>query len=195
MRHRIEHGGCFRSDLRAVAAELGILVASQPGFLSALGDGYLEALGPERATYLYPYASLRNDGVLVAGSSDAPVIGASPFVALRDAMLRRTDGGAVIAPDEALAPGDALGLYTRDAAVATWAEDRVGSLEVGRWADFVVVDRDPLATAPVEVAETQVRMTVVGGRVVFRAPGTDARGADPGAEAPAADVVTVGAAR
>jgi predicted amidohydrolase YtcJ len=168
MRHRIEHGGAFRSDLRAIAAELGILVASQPGFLSALGDGYLEALGPERATYLYPYASLQAAGVLVAGSSDAPVIGASPFVGIRDAVLRRTDGGAVIAPAEALSSADALALYTRNAARATWAEERLGTLDVGKLADFVVVDRDPMTAPPEAVAETEVRLTVVGGRVAFR---------------------------
>jgi predicted amidohydrolase YtcJ len=168
MRHRIEHGGAFRSDLRSIAAELDILVASQPGFLSTLGDGYLEALGPERATYLYPYASLQVAGILVAGSSDAPVIGASPFVGIRDAVLRRTDGGAIIAPAEALSPADALALYTRNAALATWAEERLGTLEVGKLADFVVVDRDPLAATPEAVAETEVRLTVVGGRVAFR---------------------------
>jgi predicted amidohydrolase YtcJ len=90
LRHRIEHGGCFTPELRALAARLGIHVVSQPGFFSALGDGYLEAFGAARTAGLYPFASLRDAGVLVAGSSDAPVIGASPLVAMRDAILRRT---------------------------------------------------------------------------------------------------------
>lgn len=166
-RHRIEHGGAFRADLRAIAARLGINVVSQPGFLSALGDGYLEALGPARCDYLYPYASLRDAGVLVAGSSDAPVIGASPLVGMRDAILRRTDGGASIAAAEALEPADALALYTRHAAYVEWSEDRLGSLEVGKLADFVVLDRDPLAASPETLGNTVVQATVVGGAIVF----------------------------
>jgi predicted amidohydrolase YtcJ len=165
-RHRIEHGGAFRSDLRELAADLGILVASQPGFISALGDGYLEALGPERCDYLYPYASLRDAGILVAGSSDAPVIDASPLLGMRDAVLRRTDGGDVIAPAEALTPSEALDLYTRDAAFASWSEAQVGALTTGRLADFVVLDGDPLEVDPEGVARLGVRVTVVGGQVV-----------------------------
>jgi predicted amidohydrolase YtcJ len=168
-RHRIEHGGLFRADLRRDAARLGIHVVSQPGFFSALGDGYAEALGPARCDYLYPYASLRAEGVLVAGSSDAPVIGASPLVGMRDAMLRRTDGGAVLAADEALGPADALGLYTRDAAFVDGSEGRLGSLEVGKLADFVVLDRDPLTVGPAELGKAVVRMTVVGGAVTHQA--------------------------
>jgi hypothetical protein len=165
-RHRIEHGGCFTPELRRTASRLGIHVASQPAFLSALGDGYVEAFGPARADGLYPFASLRREGIVVAGSSDAPVIGASPFVAMRDARLRRTDGGRVLGGSEVLGADEALELYTRNAALVTGTERRVGSLEAGKLADFVVVDRDPLTAAPDDVAGTAVRMTVVGGRVV-----------------------------
>jgi predicted amidohydrolase YtcJ len=167
LRHRIEHGGCFAPDLRRTAARLGIHVASQPAFLSALGDGYLEAFGPERSAGLYPYASLLRDGVLVAGSSDAPVIGASPLVAMRDAQLRRTDRGERLGPDEALTARQALELYTSNAAFVTGVEDQLGSLETGKLADFVVLDRDPLTARPEDLGDAVVRMTVVGGDVVF----------------------------
>ena len=166
-RHRIEHGGCFAPDLRTTAARLGVHVASQPAFLSALGDGYLEAFGPARADRLYPFASLVREGVLVAGSSDAPVIGASPLVAMRDAQLRRTDGGHVLGADEALSASQALELYTRNAAYVSGVEDRLGSLAVGKLADFVVLDRDPLTVDAEALANAVVRMTVVGGEVAF----------------------------
>ncbi len=175
LRHRIEHGGCFTAELRSVAARLGIHVVSQPGFFSALGDGYLEAFGAARTAGLYPFASLRDAGVLVAGSSDAPVIGASPLVAMRDAILRRTDGGGHVALSEALPADEALAMYTRRAAFVSHHEDQVGSLEVGKLADFTVLDRNPLTAAPETLAETIVQLTVVGGAVTFRRPWEAAR--------------------
>ena len=165
-RHRIEHGGCFRPELRAIAARLNVHVVSQPGFISPLGEGYLEAFGPVRCEGLYPYASLRDEGVLVAGASDAPVISASPLLGMRDAVLRRTAGGAFIGRAEALTPVEALELYTRNAAFVSHHDERVGSLEVGKLADFVVLDRDPLSTPPETLGDTRIEMTVVGGVVV-----------------------------
>ena len=168
-RHRIEHGGCFTPDLRRQAARIAIHVASQPAFLSALGDGYVEAFGPERSQGLYPYASLLREGVVVAGSSDAPVIGASPLVAMRDAILRRTDSGAVLGQGETLTAEEALALYTRNAAFITWSDTLVGSLEPGKLADFTVLDRNPLTAPPEAIADIGVRTTVVGGAVTWGA--------------------------
>jgi predicted amidohydrolase YtcJ len=186
-RHRIEHGGCFAPELRAIAARTGIHVVSQPGFLSALGDGYIEAFGPRRSQSLYPFAALRDAGVLVAGSSDAPVIGASPLVGMRDAILRRTDGGAYVGRGEALTPAEAFALYTRNAAYVGGVEGEVGSLEVGKLADLTVLDRNPLAASPETLGETVVELTVVAGQVAFdrssatrdlaQRPGGPARGA------------------
>jgi len=166
-RHRIEHGGCFTPELRSLAARLGIHVVSQPGFLSSLGDGYIEAFGARRAEGLYPFASLELAGVLVAGSSDAPVIDASPFVGIRDAILRRTDGGAHVALAEAVAVERALAMYTRNAAFVLGHDDQVGSLEAGKLADFAVLDRNPLTVDAESLGETIVQLTVVGGVTTF----------------------------
>ena len=86
---------------------------------------------------------------------------------LRDAQLRRTPAGETLGADEALTAEQALALHTRGAAVAMGVESRVGSLEVGKLADFAVLDRNPLAVSPEAVGETVVRRTVVGGEVVF----------------------------
>ena len=168
LRHRIEHAGAMFAPLAARAAALGIVVAAQPGMLSILGDGFAEAL-PERSDELYAYASWRRAGVRVAGSSDAPVITADPLVGIRDAVLRRTSSGRVLGPGERMAVGDALAMYTTEAAFAMHREHDIGSLEPGKLADFVVMDRNPLDTEPERITGIGVLATVVGGQPVFQA--------------------------
>jgi predicted amidohydrolase YtcJ len=168
LRHRIEHGGSLFAPLAARAAALGIVVAAQPGMLSILGDGFAEAL-PERSDELYAYASWRRAGIGVAGSSDAPVITADPLVGIRDAVLRRTSSGRVLGPGERLTVRDALALYTTEAAFAMHREHDLGSLEPGKLADFVILDRSPLDTEPEQITGIRVLATVVGGRPAFQA--------------------------
>ena len=168
LRHRIEHGGSLFAPLASRAAALGIVVAAQPGMLSILGDGFAEAL-PERSDDLFAYASWRRAGIRVAGSSDAPVITADPLVGIRDAVLRRTGGGRVLGPGEKLAVRDALAMYTTEAAFAMRRERDIGSLEPGKLADFVVLDRSPLDVDPERITDTRVLATVVGGQPVFQA--------------------------
>src|SRR5579863_618027 len=168
LRHRIEHAGSMFAPLAARAAALGIVVAAQPGMLSILGDGFAEAL-PERSDELYAYASWRRAGIPVAGSSDAPVITADPLVGIRDAVLRRTSAGRVLGPGERLAVRDALDLYTTQAAFAMHRERDIGSLEPGKLADFVVLDRSPLEAEPDRITDIRVLATFVGGQPVFQA--------------------------
>jgi predicted amidohydrolase YtcJ len=168
LRHRIEHAGSMFAPLAARAAALGIVVAAQPGMLSILGDGFAEAF-PQRSDELYAYASWRRAGIGVAGSSDAPVITADPLVGIRDAVLRRTASGRVLGPGERLTVQDALGMYTADAAFAMHREQDIGSLEPGKLADFVVLDRNPLDTEPERIADIRVLATVVGGQPTFQA--------------------------
>jgi hypothetical protein len=166
-RHRIEHGGAMYPPLTARAAGLGIVVVSQPGFLSALGDGFAEAF-PDRRDQLYSFGSWQRAGITVAGSSDAPVITADPLVGMRDAVLRRTGQGRVLGPGECLSARDALALYTTHAAFAMHREGEAGSLEPGKRADFVVLDRNPLDADPGQIADIQVLATVVGGTVAYQ---------------------------
>ena len=168
LRHRIEHGGSLFAPLAARAGRLNIAVAAQPGMLSILGDGFAEAL-PEHRDELFAYRSWRRAGVRVAGSSDAPVITADPLTGIRDAVLRRTAGGRVLGPGERLTVPDALALYTIEAAFAMRREHDLGSLEPGKLADFVILDRSPLQVEPEQITDLRVLETVVGGQSAFHA--------------------------
>jgi predicted amidohydrolase YtcJ len=166
-RHRIEHGGAMYPDLIEKAARLGIVVVSQPGFLSILGDGFREAFGENRGSLLYPFRSLRQAGVTVAGSSDAPVISASPLLGMRDAVLRKTRLGQVLGSGEQLTSLEALEIYTRAGAFALRREGEIGTLEPGKLGDFVVLEANPLEVQAEDIADIGVLATVVGGRVCF----------------------------
>jgi len=168
LRHRIEHGGAMYAPLAARAADLGIVIVSQPGFMSTLGDGFAEAFG-DRSDELYAFASWQRAGLTVAGSSDAPVITADPRLGLRDAVLRRTGAGRVLGPGERLPARDALALYTTHAAFASHREHETGSLEAGKYADFVVLEENPLRAEPERLADIRVLATVLGGIPVCQA--------------------------
>jgi predicted amidohydrolase YtcJ len=169
-RHRIEHGGAMYPPLTARAAALRIVVVSQPGFLSVLGDGFAAAF-PDHGDQLYPFASWQRAGIAVAGSSDAPVITADPLIGIRDAILRRTGGGRVLGPAERLPARDALALYTTRAAFACHRDGEIGSLEPGKLADFVVLDKNPLQAEPEQIPGIQVLATVLGGTPVYQPAG------------------------
>jgi predicted amidohydrolase YtcJ len=166
-RHRIEHGGALYPPLADRAAALGIVVASQPGFFSTLGDGFAAAFG-DRSDELYAFRSWRRAGITVAGSSDAPVITADPRLGIRDAILRQTGEGLVLGPAERLAARDALDLYTTQAAFAMHREGEIGSLEPGKLADFVVLDRSPLRADPERITDIRVLATVLDGTPVYQ---------------------------
>jgi predicted amidohydrolase YtcJ len=161
-RHRIEHAGALYPDLLTRAAGLGILVATQPGFLSAFGDGFVAAF-PGTHDQLYALASWRRAGLTVAGSSDAPVISPDPRLGLRDAILRRTGDGRLLGPGERLTAADALALYTTEAAYAMHRETELGSLEVGKRADFAVLDGNPLTIDAERITGLQVLATALDG--------------------------------
>jgi predicted amidohydrolase YtcJ len=164
-RPRVEHAGVLRPDLIERIRRLGAVVVTQPRFVFEFGDGYRAALGDERVRLTFPLASLR--GLHVAFSSDRPVTDGAPLLGIAAAVLRRTASGAPYVPEEAVTVEEAVRAYTLGAAYSTFAESELGSLEVGKWADFVVLDRDPFAVDPEEIPHIRVVRTVVGGRCVY----------------------------
>lgn len=166
-RHRIEHCGITSPAQVARLAELGVLPVPQGRFVGELGDGMLDALGPERAAGAYRLRSFIDAGLMLAGSSDAPVVHGSPLLGMHDMVNRRTDSGAEFGTAEALSPEQALRAYTIGSAYAVHEEHRKGTLEAGMLADFVVLSDDPLSVAPERIRELGVGATVIGGEPVY----------------------------
>ncbi len=166
-RHRIEHGGCLYPDLLDRAATLNIPIAVQPVFFSELGDGFVEAFGVDTAHQLYPFKSMLNAGMSIGGSSDCPVSNLDPRLGLRDAIMRQTPSGIKLGPQEALTADEALRMYTRGSAYLSFDEDKNGTIELGKHADFTVMGKDPRRVSPEDIPQIPFTMTVVGGEIVW----------------------------
>ncbi|CAL9357785.1 amidohydrolase [Streptomyces sp. enrichment culture] len=165
VRHRVEHAAVTSEAQVARIAELGLIPVPQGRFLSEIGDGLLSALGPDRSERAYRMRAFLDAGVVLPGSSDAPVVASHPLLSIHDMVNRRTASGAPIAPHEAVTAREALYAYTVGSAHAVHEEHRKGILRRGMLADFTVLSDDLLAVAPERIGELTVGATVVGGRV------------------------------
>ena len=146
-------------------ADWNIHIAQQPNFTYTLEGRYAEHLDGERYTTNNPLRSPMRHGVVVALGSDILPIG--PLVGLQAAVTRQGMSGAVVGAGEALTMPEAIVGYTRLAAYLTFEEDSKGSLEVGKQADLVVLSQDLLTIDPARTMDTEVELTVLGGRVVY----------------------------
>ncbi|WP_134322305.1 amidohydrolase [Cumulibacter soli] len=162
-RHRIEHlGVCHPNDVERLA-RLGIIPTPQGRFMTELGDGMARALGHERAEWCYRGQSLLDAGVVLPGSSDRPVVLGAPLLGMVGMVTRRTANGEFLAPSEAISTYNALRAYTVGSAFANRSDDVTGSLEVGKYADLVVLGADPLETPGEELGDIDIHATMVAG--------------------------------
>ncbi|MFI6897314.1 amidohydrolase [Streptomyces sp. NPDC050256] len=126
-------------------------------------------LGPERAALQYPFAALLRSGATVAAGSDWPVSSADPLHGIHTAVNRVVPGGdhsRAFLPEQRISLTDALAAYTAGSAYVNHLDD-TGTIRAGALADLVVLDRDPYAAPPEEIAGTRVLATYVGGRRVY----------------------------
>jgi hypothetical protein len=168
-RHRIEHCGGPRPDQLERMAHLGVWAIGQPRYFWDAGDAWLGALDAARVHRLQPYREMLSAGVRFALSSDAPVASYRPLDTVYSAVARTTVGGEAVGADQAISVEEALRACTHDAAASYFADDRLGTLEVGKLADVVVLGGDPFTTAPERLGEISVEMTLLGGEVVYDA--------------------------
>jgi predicted amidohydrolase YtcJ len=170
LRHRDEHAQIAAPADLPRFARLGIIASIQPTHATS-DKGMAEArIGEKRLAGGYAWQTLIKSGARIAGGSDFPVEPPNPFYGLHAAVTRQSRDG--LPPggwrmSEAMTLPQAFAAFTTDAAFANHAEDKVGSLVPGKWADFILVDRDPFANAPAALWQVQVDETFVAGKRVF----------------------------
>jgi predicted amidohydrolase YtcJ len=170
-RHRIEHAylptrpGQFER-MRA----LELLLSTQPSFIESFGDGWRHVFGESELGGVMPLKTGLALGLRVQANSDFPCSPLNPFLHLRSAVARTTRQGAVLDPSQAISVSQALRLLTTEAAYAGFAEQRAGTLELGKLADLIVVSDDPFTVAAEQLEDIQVDATMVGGEFVYERP-------------------------
>jgi hypothetical protein len=169
-RHRIEHAGYVLPRQLRKMKELGVNVSASIGFCHPIGDSHIAALGQGRLCGYYPMRSFRDHGIVAAGNSDG--FGTSwALTGIYGCVTRKSRTGQVLCKDEAIGIMDALRAYTVNAAYVEGSEASKGSIEHGKLADFVVMDRDITRVDPEEILMARVLMTIVGGEVVYEDSG------------------------
>jgi predicted amidohydrolase YtcJ len=169
-RWRIEHFQIVDPADIPHLAPAGIIASMQPTHQTSDRLMAEARLGPNRLAGAYAWQSVLKSGAKLAFGTDFPVESPNPFPGLaagisRQDMSGQPPGGWI--PSERVSFAEDLYAYTRGSAYAGFADDRIGALEPGKWADFILVDRDPTAVDPQALARTEVLETWVGGKKVW----------------------------
>jgi predicted amidohydrolase YtcJ len=172
-RFRVEHAQHIRPQDIARFGALGVIPSMQPYHVIDDGRWAEAVIGPERSRTTYPFRALLDSGAGLAFGSDWFVAPPTPLEGIYAAVTRRTlddrhPGGWV--PEQKITVEEALRAYTSAAAYAAFQEREKGTLESGKLADFVMIDRDLRRVAPETIRDARVLLTVVGGTVVYQAP-------------------------
>jgi hypothetical protein len=173
-RWRIEHFQIADPADIPRLAPAGIIASMQPTHQTSDRLMAEKRLGPNRLAGAYAWQTVLKSGAKLAFGSDFPVESPNPFPGLAAAISRQDTNGQPPGgwiPSERLTLAEALDAFTRGAAYAGFAEEKIGALEPGKWADFILVDRDPTKVDPQALARTEVLETWVAGKKVWeRAP-------------------------
>jgi len=168
-RHRIEHCCYVPPPIQERLKELGVIDASANGFLHDLGDAYRANRGEEEMRWMWPHRTLIDQGIPAPAHSDCPVCSPNPWLGIYGLVTRKSSGGQVLYADEGITPLEAIKAYTIDGAYSAWEEKTKGSIEPGKIADLIVVDRDPMTIPREELRDIKTVMTVVDGKIVYSA--------------------------
>ena len=172
-RFRIEHAQHFHPDDIPRFAEMGVVPAMQAIHMSSDRPWAIHRLGRKRIEWgAYMWQSLLQTGARIVNGTDAPVEPINPFASLYASVSRRTlkgtpEGG--YEPDQKMTREQALRSYTLDAAYGAFLENETGSIEVGKWADLTIIDKDFMTIPEEEILQIGVEMTIIGGEIVFEA--------------------------
>ena len=171
VRFRVEHAELVTPEDVPRFGEMGVIPSVQPIHHTSDMEFLVHRLGPHRAeSYASPWKSLVETGSVLAFGSDHTIYSHDPLTGFYAAITRKNEDGTPedgYYAEQALSREEALRGYTIGPAYAAFLEEKVGSIEVGKYADLAVFDKDILTIEPSEILETRVAYTIVDGRIVY----------------------------
>jgi predicted amidohydrolase YtcJ len=170
LRNRLEHAQIIAFEDLVKLKEYDIIASMQPTHATSDMNMAEDRIGRDRLRGAYAWQTLIKKGVIIASGSDFPVELANPFFGLHAAVTRQDrnnlpEGGWI--PVEKMTVAQALESFTINAAYANRREKTLGSLEAGKWADFILVDLDIFEIAPENIWKTKVLQTWVAGKKIY----------------------------
>ncbi|MDJ0698292.1 MAG: amidohydrolase [Woeseiaceae bacterium] len=170
LRNRVEHVQIVAPTDFPRFAELGVIASIQGVFATSDMNMAEDRVGAERIKGSYAWRRLLDSGARIANGSDFPVELPNPFHGLYATVTREDrdglpEGGWL--PDQVLTREEALHSFTLGSAYAAHRENTLGSLEAGKWADFIVIDRDYFEIPASEIDDIRVLQTWVGGKLMY----------------------------
>lgn len=167
-RWMIDHAFLLGPQHYARVKKLGLIINSQYMHNYELGKLILKAWKQPLADRSEPYAEWLRNGIMFAGGSDGPIsYYAEPLLEIYGEVTRGTQWGGKLGPDQGISRADAVRSVTINGAYTTFEEKVKGSIEPGKYADFVVLSNDLLAVPAEQIRKVQVLATVLGGKTVF----------------------------
>lgn len=170
MRHRIEHAQVVSVEDIPRFAELNIIASMQPTHATSDMNMAEDRVGPGRMEGAYAWQTFLNQGTVIAGGSDFPVENVNPFYGLYSAVTRQDHEGMPPGgwySEQKLSRLEALRAFTIDAAYSAHQEDVLGTLEEGKWADFILIDSDYFNMPASEIWKINVLQAWIAGEKVF----------------------------
>ena len=166
-RNYLIHAVFPREDMISRMKKMNTPVTLQPTIMGTMGEEAI--LTEEDCEVNQPAGWYFNEGIICGGSSDFPVVDCNPFIGMGKAISRRCMDGKVHGLQYCLTQKQALIMWTMNSAYFTFDEEKLGSIEVGKLADLLIIDRPILELKPEEIEKTKVLKTYLGGKLVYEA--------------------------
>ncbi|MDH7508471.1 MAG: amidohydrolase [Methanomassiliicoccales archaeon] len=168
-RFKISHCIIHAPDLIEQFKEMNVIANVQPVFIMKGQHWIPRLVGPQREKYAHPYRSMMEAGIHMCSGTDAPIETMNPIMNIYAASVRKDAQGVPKGgwhPEQRIPVEHALKMVTIEGAYATGEEHVKGSIEVGKYADIVILSDDPLGVEPDKIKDIRVLLTMVGGEVV-----------------------------